>query len=157
MCVCVFTFQTWFSVVKTPIQIKLYISVTSEFHLRIFYTLLNSYAYIQDRGNLQLGWYHCTTTIQPVWNHFIMPISFSVEEYHRLYDSQRRNESLSRSNMSKFPLPEDFQSSSLIASESSLWKDLQFATSWSGTRKKCKARINKALQNQVPLSSVWQS
>ena len=51
-----------------------------------------------------------------------MPISFSVEEYHRLYDSQRRNASLSRSNMSKFPLPEDFQSSSLIASESSLWK-----------------------------------
>ena len=51
-----------------------------------------------------------------------MPISFSVEEYHRLYDSQGRNASLSRSNMSKFPLPEDFQSSSLIASESSLWK-----------------------------------
>ena len=76
VCVCVSTFQTWFTVVRTPIQIKLYISVTSEFHLRVFYTLLNSYAYIQDRGNLKPGWYHCTTTIQPVWNHFIMSISF---------------------------------------------------------------------------------
>ena len=52
-----------------------------------------------------------------------MSISFSVEEYHRLYDSQRRNASLSRSNMSKFPLPEDFQSSSLMNhNESFLWK-----------------------------------